>query len=68
MNKEQEQKLRAEYREYTIDEARKAVRDASDIDYNNGALAATLLQLRVSPYHYWRQKRMTEILKEESHD
>jgi len=63
MNKELEEKLRDEYRDYTINEARKAVVDASKIDYYNGALSATLLQLRVSPYHYWRQKRITEMMK-----
>ena len=63
MNKELEKKLREEYREYTIEEARKAIADASKIDYYNGALSATLLQLRVSPYHYWRQKRIAEMMK-----
>jgi len=34
MNKEElEERLRKEYREYTIEEARKAVVDASKIDY-----------------------------------
>jgi len=66
MNKEElEERLRKEYREYTIEEARKAVVDASKIDYYNGALSATLLQLRVSPYHYWRQRRLSEMKIEE---
>jgi len=40
MNKEQEQKLREEYRDYTIEEARNAVVDASKIDVTNSELAA----------------------------
>ncbi|RLF46597.1 MAG: hypothetical protein DRN17_00105 [Thermoplasmata archaeon] len=66
MNKEElEERLRKEYREYTIEQAKIAVADASKIDYYNGALSATLLQLRVSPYHHWRQRRLSEMKIEE---
>jgi len=62
MNKEElEKKLREEYRNYTIEQAKIAVADASKIDYYNGALAAALLQLRVSPFYYWKRERITDM-------
>ena len=64
MNPDLEERLRNEYRELTTDEARKAVSDASQIDsYNAIPLAIALLQLRVSPYHYWKQRRIAELEK-----
>jgi len=56
MNKEK--KLREEYRDYTIEEARKAVVDASKIDVTNSELAAILLQLRVPKYSEWKKERL----------
>jgi len=64
MNKELEEKLKEEYRQHTTEEARLAMVDAALITYDNPSpLAAALLQLRASPYHYWRQRRLTEMMK-----
>jgi len=60
MNKEQEQKLREEYRDYTIEEARNAVADATKIDVTNSELAAILLQLRVPKYNEWKKEKEVE--------
>ncbi|MHA1280640.1 MAG: hypothetical protein ACTSQ8_26075 [Candidatus Helarchaeota archaeon] len=67
MNKEElEEKLKEEYRQHTTEEARLAMVDAALITYDNPSpLAAALLQLRVSPYHYWRQHRLSEMKIEE---
>lgn len=59
--------LEEEYRDYTNKQARTAMRDAAEIDYNNPSpVAAALLTLRTSPFHYWAQRRKKEIFEMEA--
>jgi len=57
--------LQNEYRRYTIAKMKEALADAATITVDNPEpLAAALFTARISPFHYWQQKRKTELAKE----
>ena len=77
----EEKELIDEYRNYTQAKMRECIRDACSVykgelrDISSAhdfigicMLATALFRARVSPYHYWRQKKLREKMEEENNE
>lgn len=68
-----EKELMDEYRQITIQKIKEAIEDAKEIVSNEfpevnspyyaiivSGIARTIFDKRISPYHYWKQKKILE--------